>query len=358
MNFRFLTSWLWTLSLAWTSSAFLRTAPDISPFEYDYVKFAGVNNITDVITYNSTGIKSYWWANFIKGDDGHDYCIVITGANAGATGLVSSLAITDITANTHFGVSYYTTGQLSDTEFAGQSNVLTYGSHAADQISENWVVSNLTEFPFNLSYVAKGPNFYQGGSGSFKWGTQTAYAIDLPETYVTGTFSSNGKEVTVVPEESMAWFDFQWGPGYAVGGWQDFVVLLDNGVKIQVTITAPDPHYDQASYATIMYPDGFHSVWPVQNDTLRSNPWVSPATNLTYYQDYHINIPSRQTSLDVHLPVQGGETAPTQGATAANTIADTFAIFSGTFEGLPARGWGIMELRHSADAEGCAVFGC
>lgn len=311
-----------------------------------------------MIKYNSTGIKSYWWANFIKGDDGHDYCIVLTGANAGSTQIVSSAAITDITNNTHYGISVYDEGQVSTTKLAGQSSVLTFGSHAEDQFSETFVISNLTELPLNLSFVPKGPNLYQGGSGFFKWGLDVAYTFDAPETYITGTFSSNGKQVNVVPEESLGWFDMQWGPGYAIGGWQAFCILLDNGVKIQVTVTAPTPAYKQGSYATVMYPDGFHEVWPVLNDTQRSNPWVSPATNLTYWQNYVINIPNKKTSLVVDLPVKGGETAPLKDPSPGNTIADTFARFTGTFEGLPARGWGIMELRHNAAAEGCGVFSC
>lgn len=311
-----------------------------------------------MITWNGTGIKSYWWANFLKGDDGHDYCLVITGANAGSENVVSSIGFTDITNNTYFGVSYYDPGQVSITDFSGQSSILTFGSHAEDQFSETWVISNLTELPFNLSWVPKGPLLYQGGSGAFKWGKQLAYAIDIPDTLVTGSFTSNGKEVNVVPEESMAWFDYQWGPGYASGGWQAFVILLDNGVRMQVTLTAPNPEYAQGSFATVMYPDGYHAVWPVSNDTLRKNSWVSPDTNFTYWQDYVINIPSKKTSLVVHLPVQGGETAPLENPTASNTIADSFAYYSGTFEGFVVRGWGIMELRHDASAEGCAVFGC
>jgi hypothetical protein len=321
-------------------------------------KFAGVANASDIIAYNGTGIKSYWWASFIKGDEGHDYCLVITGANAGPSGLVSSVSMTDITGNTHFGISIYEPGQVSLTKFYGQSSILTYGSDAADQFSETYVIGNLTEVPFNLTFVPKGPNFYQGGSGFFKWGLGIAYAFDTPESLISGTFNYNGKKVNVVPEESMTWFDYQWGPGYAIGGWQDFVILLDNGVKMQVTVLAPYPHYKQASYATVMYPDGYHEVWPVMNDTFPQNPWISSATNLTYYQDYIINIPSRKTSLFVHCPVQGGETAPLKGPTAANTIADTFAYYSGTFEGLPAKGWGIMETRHNADIGTCASFGC
>jgi len=332
--------------------------PDISPNEYEYTKFAGVANATDVIAYNGTGIKSYWWASFIKGDDDHDYCIVITGANAGPSETVSSISISDITENTHFGISIYDPGQVSTTKFYGQSSILTYGSDAEDQFSESYVISNLTEVPFNLTFVPKGPNFYQGGSGSFKWGSDIAYAFDTPEQLISGTFSFNGKDVKVVPEESMTWFDYQWGPGYAIGGWKDFVVLLDNGVKMQVTVLNQYPHYQQASYATVMFPDGHHEIWPVSNDTLPRNPWVSEATNFTYYQDYVINAPSKDTSLVVHCPVQGGETAPLKGATAGNTIADTFAYYSGTFLGYPARGLGIMETRYNADTGACSSFGC
>jgi len=229
------------------------------------------------------------------------------------------------------------------------------GSTAGDPLLQTWAVSTLPEVCFNLSFVPKGPNLYQGGSGAFLWGLDYAYAIDAPETTVKGSFTYRGKTVKVVPEQSMSWFDLQWGPGYASAGWHAFVILLTNGVKIQVTVTAYTHQYAQGSFATVMYPDGHQELWPVENNTHPANPWVNPHSKVTYYHDYQVNIPDKRTFLKVHLPVEAGETSPVNNPTPANTIADTFARYSGVFDGVPITGWGIMELREDA---GCASFGC
>ncbi|KAI9735697.1 MAG: hypothetical protein M1818_006305 [Claussenomyces sp. TS43310] len=355
MQLRILVSSLWTLSFALTCSAFLRTVPDKSPYDYTFAQYGGVPDAADAIKYNYTkGIKSYWWANFLHGDDGHDYCVVITSANAGAAETVSSMSIINVNTGFNFATAINEAGQLSNSKFSGISSVLTAGSTAADGFSENYAISSLPEFPFNLSYIPRGPNLYQGGLGAFMWGTDFAYALDAPETYVTGWFEANGTKVNVVPEQSMAWFDFQWGPGYAISGWHDYVILLENGVKLQVTVTTETDLYKQGSFANMLYPDGHMEIWPVDNNTAPTNPWVSSLSNITYYSNYIVSIPLKNTVLFVDLPVKGGETGPSANATAANTIADTFAWYSGTFEGLPVRGWGIMELRGDAQ---CASYG-
>lgn len=50
------------LCLSLPCSAFLRTAQDRSPLEYDYPSVMGAPNVTNIITYASLGIKSNWFA--------------------------------------------------------------------------------------------------------------------------------------------------------------------------------------------------------------------------------------------------------------------------------------------------------
>jgi len=333
---------------------FKRTAPNISPLDYKFTQFSGSHNITDIIKYDGAGIKSYWWATFITGSDKHQYSLVITAANAGPSQTVSSISLVDITADTHFGISSYEDGQMSLTSFHSKTSFLEVGSTASDQFSQNWAISTLPEAPFNLSFIPRGPNLYQGGSGEFIWGTDVAYCVDATETEVHGTITVGGKVVQVVPEKSMSWFDLQWGPGYASQGWHAFVILLDNGVKLQATVTHNTPLYKQGSFTTIGYPDGHQEVWAVDNSTYPTNPWVSPQSNITYYSNYILKIPGKGI-LYADLPVKGGETAPVVGSTPANTIADTFAWYRGELDGKLVKGWGIMELRENA---GCDSFGC
>jgi hypothetical protein len=267
---------------------------------------------------------------------------------------VSSMSVADITTGYHFGTAINEVGQLSNTKFEGISSVLHVGSNAADQFSQNYAISALPESEFNLQWAPKGPNLYQGGLGYFEFGAVLAITFDAVEALPSGTMVVNGTDVTIVPEKSATWIDYQWGPGYAVGGWHDFVVLLDNGVRMQITVTKPDPAYKVASFTTMMYPDGHQEVWPVDNNTYPANPWVSSLSNITYYNDYIVKIPLKNTILYAHLPLESGETGPSKGANNANTICDTFAWFNGTFDGFPVRGYGIMELRENA---ACGSYG-
>jgi hypothetical protein len=131
----------------------------------------------------------------------------------------------DITTGYHFGGSYSFPGQVSTTILEGITPILHVGAYSPDQYSSVFAISTLPDAPFNLTYAPKGPNLYQAASGAYIWGSGYAYTVDAP----------GGKVVTIVPETSMTWFDMQWGPSYAPGGWHAFVILLANGIKIQVS---------------------------------------------------------------------------------------------------------------------------
>jgi hypothetical protein len=281
---------------------------------------------------------------------------VSTTTNAGSEKQLSSISFTDITNGRTFGGSWAYDGQVSTTRLFGTTPILETGARSEDQISELYVTSSKPEAIFNLTLVPKGPNVYQGASGAYIWGTGYAYTIDYPETWTTGTLVNFANEtVDIIPEKSMSWFDMQWGPSFAAGGWHAFVIILDNGIKLQVTVTNPTDKYKFNSMATIGYPDGHNELHAVVGGVHPSNPWVSDVTNITYYHNYHISVPGRGVSLDVNCPLEDGETTIHEDPTAANTIADTFAWFSGFYDGVAVKGWGIAQLRSAAD---CGLFPC
>ncbi|KAH8701502.1 hypothetical protein BGW36DRAFT_355661 [Talaromyces proteolyticus] len=342
------------ICLSAPSAAFLRTAPDISPFEYNYTRLGGGPNASAIVKWNVTNtIKSYWVAHWLHADNCHDYVIVSTMANAGSE-LLSGISLLDVQTGYNFGTQVKTPGQLSTTVLDGDSGLLHFSASTADQASELFAVSTFKEIPYKLHYTPKGPYLYQAGSGSYVWGTGYAYAFDAPETWVTGTLTINNTIVNIVPNESAAWFDMQWGPSYAPGGWHAFVFLLDNGVKVAIMVTNPTNIYSQNSIATILYPDGNHQVFAVDPELHAAKPWVSSTSNITYYSYYQLNIPGKGITLDVNLPWEAGETALDSNPTPANTIADSFAYYNGTFDGTIVRGYGIAEQRVSADG---SLFG-
>ncbi|KAF2811479.1 uncharacterized protein BDZ99DRAFT_497233 [Mytilinidion resinicola] len=333
------------LCLATTCSAFRRTVPDISPLEYSYTKYAGGPTIQKYISYTGDGIKSFWIAAFIHADNKHDYCVIGQMASIGNGTLQTYASVMDITEKTYYGETFHTKGQMSNNATAGDSGLLHIWATTADQISEIKAVSTIPKVPYDFTLTPKGPLLYQAGGGDYHWGLGTAWEFDAPETQLTGTLTIGNKKVNIVPEKSMAWFDWQWGPGFAPGGWHGGAILLDNGVKILPMITNPSDLYTQVSISTMVFPDGHHEVYPIDPDLHPRNPWVSNVSGLTYYNDYQINIPGKKTSLHSHLWMEGGEATVLADPSIANSINDAFAIFTGTFDGKPVTGWGIQERR-------------
>lgn len=308
-------------------------------------RYAGVPNITECINFNNKGVKSYWFANFLHGDNGHDYCLVFVNANVYPR-VLTSVSMMDITAKTYYGESFWSTGKVSTTTLAATSpGHLDIFATSPDHFSNINAISVVPNATFNLSYVAQGPNFYQGATGSYVWGTDVAYAFDNPETLPSGTLMWEGKEVKVVSEKSKTWFDIQWGPGYAYNGWYSFTFLLDNGVRV-VTMTTGGLNVTgyRDSIVTFGYLDGHHEVYAVDTDYHPSNPWKSARTNITYYSNYEIHVPGKAW-FNVSLPVEGGELTHYDDPTPANSIADSFAYFTGVLDGKKVKGVGIAERK-------------
>ncbi|KAF2497319.1 hypothetical protein BU16DRAFT_311020 [Lophium mytilinum] len=254
----------------------------------------------------------------------------------------------DITAKTYSGRTWSRPGQLSTTKADSLSpDFLHLYATTEDNYSEYKAVSVVPAFPFNLTHTPKGAGSYQAGAGTYIWGGLRCWAWDAPEALTTGTLTIDGKDVAVIPEKSITWMDWQYGPGYAVEGWYSFVIALTNGVKITTMTTYPTPKYPSGSVATLGFPDGHHEVYALDRDFHPSDPWVSPDTNVTYYKSYQVNVPAKGISLNVSLAMEGGElyNPDTEGI----IIADTFSYFAGTYEGLPITGWGNAE-RMSGDS--------
>lgn len=294
-------------------------------------------------TNDGAGVKSYWFISFLTLENGHDYFLLAGTSDAGATALSTSMSLMDITAKTYQGRKWITPGHSSYTTLDNNAkDLLHIYSTTPDMFSEVKSVSVYKNISFSLTHAPKGPNSYQAGAGTYIWGGTRCWAWDNPEAYTTGTLTIDGKQVKVVPEKSMTWMDFQYGPGYASEGWYSFLAVLSNGVKITTMTTYPTPKYPTGSVATIQYPDGHHEVYTVDKDFHPQDPWVSPETNVTYYQSYQVNIPAKCTSLNVRTAMKGGEMYYPDNMAGSKT-ADTFSYFYGTFDGQPVTGFGNAE---------------
>jgi predicted secreted hydrolase len=283
--------------------------------------------------------------HFIHGDDKHDYCVVGCLSNFGHEEIMTYATVMDITKKTYYGETFHSPGQMSNNATAGDSGLLRIWATTEDQFSEIKIVSKIPKASYDFTLTPRGPILYQAGGGVYNWGIGTASAFDIPETKLTGTLTVDGKKVNVVPEKSMGWFDWQWGPGYAPEGWHGNVILLDNGVKIVIMVTNPSTEYSQVSVATMLFPDGHHEIYPVDPDIHPSDPWVSQDSGLTYYNKYLLNIPGKMTVLKSRLWMEGGEATYLPDPSKMNSINDAYATYTGIFDGKLVTGWGIQERR-------------
>ncbi|RFU32593.1 hypothetical protein B7463_g3733, partial [Scytalidium lignicola] len=340
-----------TLSLFFgTSVAFLRTTQNLSPFDKSYLQGTGILNLT-ASQLPQPYINSWWTLYFISAENGHDYFIVSSSASApgpdNTTIDIVRVSQLDITEGNYFGITQFPTSGVSvskDTLDLVYPGLHIY-STSPDLISKMTQTSTITRAGFNLTSVAQGPNNYDAGSGVFNWGLGLTTEWSVPEAWVTGTITIDGKEVAVIPEKSMAWYDRQFGPGFGTSGWNLWIFLLDNGVKVTVWATNAVSGGEPQFFATMLFLDGHHEVYPVAEDFHPSVPFVSKLTNLTYYGKYMLEIPQKRTRLEVTLPTLAGEMTDPTNPQNSSTLFEGYSTFAGYFDNQYVTGWGTSEVR-------------
>lgn len=86
----------------------------------------------------------------------------------------------------------------------------------------------------------------------------------------------------------------------------------------------------------------------MDTDVHPSNPWVDPYTNITYFNNYLISIPSRNILLYSTLAMEGGNMTIWFDPSRLNSVADSYSTFNGFFDGLPVTGYGISEKKETS----------
>ncbi|KAH8800908.1 hypothetical protein F5884DRAFT_685550, partial [Xylogone sp. PMI_703] len=243
---------------------------------------------------------SWWTLFFISAENGHDYFLVssaieVAGPN-NTTIHTIKVSLLDINEGKYLGISQApTTGVLisKDTLDLIYPGLHIY-STSPDFISNMTQISTIDGVEFNLTSVAQGPNFYDAGSGVFNWGNAQTTEWAVPEGRMTGTITIDGNEVTIIPEKSMSWFDRQFGVGFGSSGWNLWIFLLDNGVKVTAWASKAVPGGDSQFFTTMLFPDGHIEVYPLEEDFHPSQPFTSTVTNITYHGKYTLNIPQKK----------------------------------------------------------------
>lgn len=192
----------------------------------------------------------------------------------------------------------------------------------------------------------RGPNLYHAGNGRFLWGKNWTQEIAYPENWVTGNLTYKGELVQVVSEQSTSWYDRQYGPGVGLSGWDLFFLSFTNGIKAAIWHSEAVEDNPEQYFATILYPDGHHEIYPIDSDLSPSVPFVSNATGFTYYAKHRVNIPGLGATFNVEMVWPGtGEMTLASNPVAKTTLFEGYSVVTGTIHGKPVSGWGTTE-RH------------
>jgi hypothetical protein len=203
--------------------------------------------------------------------------------------------------------------------------------------------STVEDAEFNLVSSPRGPNFFDAGNGFFFWGTDWTYEYAFPEQWVTGNITYKGEVIDIIPEKSMSWLDRQYGPTIAPAGWNLFIIYLEDGTKLTVWHSGAVGDNPAQVFATAMFPDGHHEVYPVDEDIHPSVPFTSTDSNFTYYANHKVSIPDMNAYFDIEQPVFAGEMTQKDNPLPTNTLFEGYAVVKAHVRGKELKGWGVAE---------------
>ncbi|PNP38255.1 hypothetical protein TGAMA5MH_09828 [Trichoderma gamsii] len=215
-----------------------------------------------------------------------------------------------------------------------------------DNISAISVVANYTEsnFSLNTTFQPRGSLLFNGGSGSFFWGSDFNQGWANPAAYTSGVFTLNGTTHTIDSKRSTTWYDRQWGDTTPTQGWHWFPIQLDNGIRISTWIVPADKGSAIKAFATALCPNGRQEVVSVSPDIKPSNPWDSSKTNRTWFGSFEVsfldeyNSVIKATSPNITIRHFGEASFG-----AGFAFCDSFTLYSGTWKGKKVSGWGVVE---------------
>jgi len=309
-------------------------------------------NLTESQLYKERGMSSFWIVYWLTAENGHDYFAVASQLNTDIGNTTAPIttytSLLDITTQNFTGVGTAETGQWSITSFDAEAGGVRMYAASDDMYSTMIATSSIPGATFNLTSEPVGPLLYHAGSGIFTWGTDITYEWAAPQMKTSGTITVDGEEINIIPEQSTSWYDRQYGPGFATSGWVWGMAILDNGLIFSYCHNLPVQGKNKTlTFSTILYPDGHHEVNELEFDMHLSERFISPETNLPYYQAYQVNVPRKGLVLDVKIPIQAGEMAR-EGFNSNNTILfEAYATINGTINGEYVTGYGVSEQKHA-----------
>ncbi|PCD21107.1 hypothetical protein AU210_016533 [Fusarium oxysporum f. sp. radicis-cucumerinum] len=223
-----------------------------------------------------------------------------------------------------------------------------------DNYTAMHVTSDYAGVKLDVHMTPTGKNLYIGGNGgvtlsspgndfrelvpgySWYWGN--------PTLRLSGTINIDGKDVEIDHGKSRGYFERQSGEFGISGGHWGYWLYLSNGIFIHgwvVGATVERP-YSTPAWATVWHPNGIHEVLEVGNTTTATDVWKSPVSGKNYFQNFKLDLPSREASFHIHQAIKKSELRPLPGSDGYQ-ITEAYSQGHGVWEGEKVTFYGHTE---------------
>lgn len=169
----------------------------------------------------------------------------------------------------------------------------SFATNASDKVSELELFAQAEDYSFELNvHARKSKVLLNGGNGAVAWGPgykqSTHWSIPAAQTSGTLDIGEGGEPLTLVPSESLTWYDHQNIEG-APSNFTWFTVHFPT-TEIQVSIWAYEwpESGDIWRYATVRLGEETTMVLPFTLEADWSDVWVSPESNTTFPQSWSL----------------------------------------------------------------------
>ncbi|TDD31863.1 hypothetical protein E1287_24870 [Actinomadura sp. KC06] len=281
-----------------------------------------------------------WWyvvGHVRTGRRWFGYKVTINRSSAGPE---VHAAITDETAGKHHGfVGRYEPDRASFS--TDELDLRTPDATLAGPMQAMRLSANLPNAHIEMTLRHTGPALYPGGTGLIPFADGFSYYYSLPSLSTRGTLTIDGHTHRV---RGTSWLDRQWGTWHwqNIQRWTWMAVHLDNGDRLNVWNLIQDG--DDQAYATIVDPNGHHTVASIVPLAEHARDfWTSPVTGQTYPTRWLVEIPRRNTRLDIRSLVTEQELdVPYPGQ--PRGLYEAACAVTGTYAGRRTTGRAYVEL--------------
>lgn len=297
--------------------------------------------------------NSWWSSSFVSGSDNHEY-LIVSHLLATPTFSVYRGSIYDITEPEFYQFTETSVNtSLLDNNQGGAFNVSTadyyFGSTCPGNATKQLrTASTRSDVQYDITFDLSAPVIFNLGIGGyFQFGQDQTAEWSMPAGRTSGTLVRNGTTITIDPEQSLTWYDRQWNFGAATSfNWTWFELHLNDSSHKQpkkMSVWAYDDKVvGHRQWATIQPEAGINTVLPIVTFQPFGNPWTSPHTNNTYYQNWNVVLQDG-TNLTIHSASNDQELYSSSFAS-----YEGFITVSGTGpSGDMITGYGLVEIEDS-----------